>query len=352
MILFCILVILLMGGFGMAYFLSAPGYKGPQSDHFNGEKFVNYNPVERPGVIKALTYFLTTKLPQWDVWTENKAYPKPPLRVDSGNLRITFINHASVLIQMDHLNILTDPIWSKRCSPVSWAGPERHRPPGIALENLPPVDVILISHNHYDHLDLPTLKRLAATHHPKIITGLGNKALLEREGIGNVREIDWGDQIELTKEVTVHGLPARHFSNRGMFDQDATLWLSFVIEGPAGKVYFAGDSGFGSHFEKAGQQFGPFRLALLPIGAYLPRWFMQDIHMSPEEAVRAHQLLKAFTSVSIHFGTFQISMESQNQPVEELRQALKKVKGAPPRFWTLDHGESRAVPLPDEMVSN
>ncbi len=343
-ILGIIVVIMLVSAMTTSYSLSGPAYQGAESDHFNGEKFVNPDPVERPGTIKAMMYFLTAKLGAWREWTENKQYPVPPLRIGKGDLRATFINHATVLIQMDGLNILTDPIWSDRCSPVSWTGPKRKRAPGIALENLPPIDVVLISHNHYDHLDIPTLKRLADDHHPRIIAGLGNKALLEKAGITNVVEMDWEDSIKLTDEIKLHGLPARHFSSRGMFDQDATLWLSFVIEGPAGAVYFAGDTGFGSHFEEAAKKFGSFRLALLPIGAYLPRWFMGDIHMSPQEAVRAHQILRASTSIGIHFGTFQLSAESQDQPVEELHEALEKAGNPRPRFWVLDFGEGQDIP--------
>lgn len=348
MIIGILSIALLIGAVGISYSLSAPGYDGAISDHFDGKEFRNREPVARPNPLKALAYFATAKLGPWEKWTENTPYPAPPSRVGRGDLRVTFINHSTVLIQMDSLNILTDPIWAERCSPFSFAGPQRRRAPGLKLEELPPIDIILLSHNHYDHLDIAALKRLAAAHNPQIITGLGNRALLQQEGIGGVLEMDWDQHLDINNEVRVYGLTARHFSNRGMFDQNRTLWLSFVIQGPAGAVYFAGDTGFGAHFEEAGKAFGPFRLALLPIGAYLPRWFMKDIHLSPDEAVRAHQALKAATSAAIHFGTFQLAAESQHQPVEDLQRALESVAGETLRFWVLNPGEGRDVPpLPE-----
>lgn len=344
MIIGILAIALLIGAVGISYSLSAPGYEGAVSDHFDGKEFRNREPVARPNPLKALAYFATAQLGPWEKWTENTAYPAPPARVGRGDMRVTFINHSTVLIQMDSLNILTDPIWAERCSPFSFAGPPRRRAPGLELKDLPSIDIILLSHNHYDHMDIVALKRLAADHNPRIITGLGNRALLQREGIGGATEMDWDQQLDINSEVRIYGLTARHFSNRGMFDQNRTLWLSFVIKGPAGAVYFAGDTGFGAHFGEAGKAFGPFRLALLPIGAYLPRWFMKDIHLSPDEAVLAHQALNASTSAAIHFGTFQLSAESQRQPIEELRRALENVPGEKPRFWALDFGEGREVP--------
>jgi len=334
----------LIGAVTVVYSLSAPGYNGAVSDHFDGKKFINRDPVERPNSLKAMMYFLTAKLGPWRDWTENKAYPPPPSRNKKGDLRVTFINHSTVLIQMDGYNILTDPIWSERCSPFPWAGPKRRRAAGLKLEELPPLDFILLSHNHYDHFDIPTLKRIMAKHNAQIITGLGNAALLNSEGIKGAIEMDWDEELALNGDLILHGLPSRHFSNRSMFDQDLTLWLSFAIRGPAGVIYFAGDSGYGSHFEAARHKFGSFRLALLPIGAYLPRWFMQDIHMSPEEAVQAHIDLNASVSVGIHHGTFQLAAESQDQPVEDLIIALDKIEGPRPEFWVLDFGEGREVP--------
>ena len=339
---------LLVIGTGTVYMLSVPGYNGPISDHFNGNTFVNQEPLESHGFGAFLKFMFRSERQPWRDWTDNKSYPPPPERVDSCQLRVTFINHSTVLIQMDGLNILTDPIWSKRCSPFSWIGPSRHRAPGLALESLPPLDFVLVSHNHYDHLDLPTLKKLVGKFHMPIITSLGNKQFLEQNGIDDVTEIDWGDRIPLSESVALTGVPARHFSGRGLSDRQTTLWMGFVLQGSAGNVYFAGDTGFGSHFEKIRKQFAPIRLAILPIGAYLPRWFMSGVHLSPEEAVRAHQVLGAAAGIAIHFGTFRLGVDGQDQAVEDLIAALDRVTGPRPLFWTLDFGEGRDVPpLPD-----
>ena len=324
--------------------LSVPGYKGPTSDHFNGKMFINQQPLQPQGLGALLKFMMRTERQPWRKWTENKSYQPPPERIDSGQLRITFINHSTVLIQMDALNILTDPIWSDRCSPFSWIGPKRHRAPGIPLDNLPPVDLVLLSHNHYDHLDLPTLKRLESKYHMPIITSLGNKSFLELNGIANATEIDWGDNTSPFEAVSVTGVPARHFSGRGISDRQNTLWMGFVIQGRAGNIYFAADTGFGPHFEQIRKKFAPIRLALLPIGAYLPRWFMSGVHISPEEAVRAHRILGASTSVAIHFGTFRLGADGQDQAVDDLNSALDAVDGPRPRFWALDFGEGRDIP--------
>ena len=272
---------------------AAPQYSGPKSDHFDGDRFHNRQPTGHPNLWKGIKFGLFGKKGEWQSWTENNSYPAPPDRVADGELRVTFINHATVLIQLDNANILTDPIFSKRCSPLSWIGPRRHRPPGLGIDQLPPLDFILVSHNHYDHLDLPSLKRLhelnpAAT----ILTGLGNDLLLKEEGLDNVAVLDWDQSMSIANNLNVHALTARHFSGRGMTDRDATLWMSFMIESRHGSVYFGADSAYGSHYKDIGNRFGFIRLALLPIGAYEPRWFMKTAHLEPKEAVQAHMDLK------------------------------------------------------------
>lgn len=282
----------------------------------------------------------------WSSWTENRRYPKPPARVGRGDLRVTFVNHATTLVQMDGVNLLTDPIWSERCSPVSFAGPIRVRAPGVAIEDLPRIDAVLVSHNHYDHLDLPSLHVLAERNPGmRIFVGLGNERLLEAEGIPGAVPVDWRQQVELTKDVSLVGWPAQHLSGRGTSDTRATLWLSWVVRGPAGAVYFAGDTATGAHFADAGRVHGPFRLALIPIGAYRPRWFMSRVHIDPPEAVRAAIDLRARTSVAIHFGTFNLAWEGQYEPVRDLKLALER-SPVRPRFWVLDFGEGRDVPAP------
>jgi L-ascorbate metabolism protein UlaG (beta-lactamase superfamily) len=226
---------------------------------------------------------------------------------------------------------------------VEFAGPQRVRPAGIRFEDLPPIHAVVVSHNHYDHLDMPTLSRLHAAHHPRFFVGLGNQALLEAAGIDRVTELDWWEQAALDGELAVHSVPAQHFSQRGLCDRNATLWMGYVLRGPAGVVYFAGDTGMGPHFAQIRQRFGEPRLALLPIGAYLPRWFMHPIHLSPADAVEAHHLLGAKRSVAIHFGTFALADDAQTQPVDELRLALERAPFDPEDFWVLGFGEGRAL---------
>jgi L-ascorbate metabolism protein UlaG (beta-lactamase superfamily) len=326
----------------LGYLFSAPGYRGQASDHFDGKQFHNM----KEGAHEGLGAFLRW---QWTrdrgPWAERALTPgaKPPAKVDGGGLRVTFINHATMLIQQDGVNVLTDPIWSDRASPVGWVGPHRFHAPGLRFEDLPRIDAVLISHNHYDHLDMPTLRRLRAEHSARFFVGLGNRALLEPEAIGPTTEVDWWQEVKLNDKVTITGVPAQHFSSRGLFDRDETLWLGYVVRGPAGITYVAGDTGAGPHFAAVAQRIGKPRLALLPLGAFRPTWFMSRVHVSPDEAVDAHEQLGAGTSVGMHFGTFALGDDGQDEPVKALEAALAK-RPTPPRFWTLQPGEGRAVP--------
>src|SRR5437588_4729869 len=339
----------LTGGTALAalvanHILCAPRYRGPKTDHFDGHRFRNLDPPRRKGFIDFLRWQLNSKPGRWNKWTDSQPGEPPPARVIDGRLRVTFINHATVLIQMDGLNILTDPIWSERASPVSWAGPRRHRAAGLRFEDLPPIDLVLISHNHYDHLDVQTLKRLNARHRPHFIVGLGNQALLDSEGIDGSVELDWWQDVEFGDGLKVNCVPSKHFSGRGLSDADATLWCGYVIEGPSGRVYFAADTAPGSHFHEIKERFGPLRLALLPFGAYLLRWFMQPVHLSPDESVEAHKILEAGVSLAIHFGTFALGDDGEFEPVAKLREALIKEEQYATRYWVLATGEGRDVP--------
>jgi L-ascorbate metabolism protein UlaG (beta-lactamase superfamily) len=326
---------------------SAPGYEGPMSDHFDGRVFQNPSKATEHGTLDLMRWLMSREQGPWRVWVDEPPGPRPPDRVGGGDLRVTFVNHATTLVQVDGLNILTDPIYSERASPVSFAGPKRVRAPGIPFDALPKIDVVVVSHNHYDHFDLATLRRLAERDRPRIIVGLGNGRLLEREGIAGGEELDWWASKDVGPGLTVTAVPAEHFSARGTCDRNQTLWAGYVIAGPSGRVYFAGDTGTGDHFRQIGERFGPLRLAILPIGAYEPRWFMAPVHVSPAESVAAHQALRASTSLAMHFGTFPLADDAELEPVAELKKALEKLDGPGPRFWVLGFGEGRMVPPVD-----
>jgi L-ascorbate metabolism protein UlaG (beta-lactamase superfamily) len=348
MVLVLKIIVPVAGGLALIYLIadrtfSAPRHHGPITDHFSGRKFRNLEPAERKGLIDVLRWKLTSKRGHWNKWTDSQPGSILPLRVNGNGLRVTFINHATALIQTDGLNIITDPIWSERASPVSWAGPKRHRSPGLRFEDLPHIDIVLISHNHYDHLDIQTLVRLNAAHRPRFVTGLGNRAFLNVRGIIDVTELDWWEAAKVSNELGVTCVPAKHFSGRGLSDGDATLWCGYVIRTSSGNVYFAGDTGMGSHFAEIRTRFKQFRLALLPIGAYLPGWFMHPVHLSPSEAVEVHHLLEPRVSMAMHFGTFALGDDGELEPVLKLRDALNN-RDSESCFWVLEHGEGRDVP--------
>jgi L-ascorbate metabolism protein UlaG (beta-lactamase superfamily) len=285
--------------------------------HFDGKRFYNPDAPQAPGLVDALRWKLTTRPERSPRFIPDVAQSVPPRRVEGGGLRATFVNHSTVLLQQRGCNILTDPIWSERASPLSWIGPRRKRKPGVAWEHLPPIDAVLLSHNHYDHLDLPVLRRLASRGDSTFIVPAGVARLLRAQDIGPVHEMDWGESLSLPA-FTIHSVPALHFSGRGLHDHNTTLWCGYVIECGARLVYYAGDTAFGPHFAQIRERFGSPHLALLPIGAYEPRWFMSPVHMSPDEAVKAHEILAAGTSIAIHHGTFQLADEGIDAPRRRL----------------------------------
>jgi L-ascorbate metabolism protein UlaG (beta-lactamase superfamily) len=304
--------------------------------HFDGKRFYNPDAPQARGLLDALRWVLTSRPEASPGFISDVEPSIPPRHVEGGELRTTLVNHSTVLLQQRGSNILTDPIWSERASPLSWAGPRRRRSPGVSWEDLPPIDTVLISHNHYDHLDLPTLRLLGARGDSTFIVPVGGARLLRAENIGPAHELDWGNSLSLPG-VTIHCVPALHFSSRGIFDRNRTLWCGYVIECRERLVYFAGDTAFGSHFEWIREKFGAPHLALLPIGAYEPRWFMSPIHMAPDEAVRAHEILNAGTSIAIHHGTFQLADEGLDTPKKELA-------GRAPSFLVLRNGEFAEIP--------
>jgi len=277
----------------------------------------------------------------WPEWAPSPHADTPPQRVDGDKVRLSYVGHASWLIQTGGLNILIDPVWSMRASPVGWAGPKRVNDPGIAFESLPKIDVVLVSHGHYDHLDVATLSRLTARFSPRVITPLGNDAAMRgADAAIRAEAFDWHDRIDLGG-LAVTLVPTRHWSARGLFDRNQTLWASFVLETPAGKIYIVCDSGYGDgkHFRRVGQAHGPLRLAILPIGAYEPRWFMRDQHMNPADAVKALADCGAERALAHHHGTFQLTDEAIDAPVETLCAALDEANIPPQRFVALKPGQ-------------
>ncbi|MFN3198124.1 MAG: MBL fold metallo-hydrolase [Bradymonadia bacterium] len=324
---------------------SAPRFSGPaqkpahEGAPFDGEKFHNRPEVPHGSFTTMMKWVKTREPGHWGDFTDHPPGPKPLTRVEGDGLRVTFVNHSTFLIQTAGVNLLTDPIWAERCSPVSFAGPKRVRPPGIKFEDLPPIDAVLISHNHYDHLDADTLRRLAERDQPQVFAGLGNAALLQTLGLEHAIDLDWWQSRSLGSNVKITFVPAQHFSGRGLSDRDATLWGGFVIEGPWGPIYFAGDTGFGPHFQAIRDHFGPMQLALLPIGAFKPTWVMSTVHISPMEAVKAHMVLDAAQSVGMHFGTFPLADDGEHEPKEALDRALTAAGLPHDSFRTLGFGE-------------
>jgi L-ascorbate metabolism protein UlaG (beta-lactamase superfamily) len=314
----------------------------PPSDHFDGERFRNPGGTWPPGVLSVLRWKLTSKPARWPQWIEDARAPAPP-PVREGELAATFVGHATWLLRLGSLAVLTDPIWSERCSPVSFAGPKRVRRPGLAFETLPRVDATLVSHGHYDHLDLPTLRRITDVHRPAFVTPLGHAPLLTRHGIGPVHVLDWWQSFEGPQGLRVTLVPARHFSARSLLDRNRSLWGGFVLERQGRRVYFAGDSGYAEHFATIRERLGPFDLALLPIGAYAPRWFMRPHHMDPDEAVCAHVDLGSPLTLGMHWGTFQLTDEAIDEPVRRLALACSVAGIAEDRFRVLQHGETLVV---------
>jgi len=275
---------------------------------------------------------------KWPKHIENKPYPPPPARVEGKDIAVTWIGHSTVLLQVAGLNILTDPLFSKRASPSQLFGPSRVRAPGLALDQLPPLNIVIVSHSHYDHMDKPTLRWLARNTKAKLVTPLGNAH--HAPGFNTV-ELDWY-QNHLHGPVNITALPALHWSKRTLGDTNKSLWAAFMIETPAGNIYFGADTGFGTGetFRDAHSRFGAPRLALLPIGAYEPRWFMSPQHMNPEEAVQAHLLLDAKQSLAIHHGTIQLTDEAIDAPVIALDEALVAHHLTRQDFLVADIGET------------
>ncbi|RZI78957.1 MAG: MBL fold metallo-hydrolase [Rubrivivax sp.] len=313
---------------------------------------------------------------RWEAWRRGE--PKPvtePIRVVAPDLAfiqanasaglamqpaVTWVGHITVLVQIGGLNILTDPVFSERCAPVQWAGPKRHTPPGLRLDQLPHIDVVLLSHNHYDHLDVASVKALAkqAGGSPLFITALGLQPWFARQGIEHVVELDWWDQHQLpatsrNAAMRVVMTPSQHWSARTATDAMETLWGGFAVLSPDCHLFFAGDTAYSQDFVDIQRHFarhqtpelgGGFDMALLPIGAYEPRWFMKDQHCNPEESVRIFQDLQAKRALGVHWGTFQLTDEALDEPPRALKKALHATQLGEQDFFVMAIGETRRVP--------
>jgi L-ascorbate metabolism protein UlaG (beta-lactamase superfamily) len=369
--------------------IAAPRYKGAISDHFDGKQFFNPSGQNSKGLSDVAKW--QTQKREKTPWSlvQDFEFGEKPLddfgfrtsdfdgvpksdipNPKSCDLRVTFVGHSTVLLQFDGWNILTDPVWYERCSPFQWAGPKRVQPAGIRFEDLPTIHLILQSHNHWDHLDMGNLKKIYQKFKPQIVTSLGISQFLNQHDIEKSVDLDWYDTFLVKKpkntegvfdvglgmsdvgglpksdarfsELTVTCLPAQHFSGRGIPDRNATLWSSFMVSSPTvGNIYFAGDSGYAPFFKEIGEQFGSIRLALIPIGAFKPQWFMSPIHCSPSEAVEIHVDLKAEKSLAIHHGTFPLADDGQIEPVDLLKEALLLRGIAEDDFFVLKEGKFR-----------
>ena len=306
------------------------------SDHFNGRRFFNPDgPLPQPQ--SAVPRMLLERRTPWPQRIDVQPQRPPPL--DGARGVVTFIGHATFLIQTPAGNILTDPMYSERAGPFNLVGPRRVRQPAVRFDDLPPIATVLLSHNHYDHCDLPTLRRLAKRFDPLVITPIGNARLVRSTGIRRVEELDWWQQASAgAARITL--TPARHFSARTPFDRNRALWGGFAIEAGGLRILFAGDTAYAGFFHEIRNRLGPLDLALLPIGAYEPRWFMQAVHMNPAEAVQAHLDLGGPESIGMHFGTFQLTTEGIDEPVRALREACDERNVSPSRFRTLGFGDS------------
>lgn len=312
-----------------------------RSDHFDGQRFFNPSFAQgRP--FSSVPKMLAEPRERWPAHvpvTQQQVEPRDP----SAWLTVTFVGHSTFVLQTNGATIITDPVFSKRASPLSFIGPKRVRQPGVRLEDLPPIDLVLLSHNHYDHCDLASLRSIARRFDSIMVTPLGNRRMGTAAGFRRIVELDWWQATDAAPHpVTV--TPAQHFSARTPFDRNRALWGSFMLEVDGRRLFFGGDSGYGAHFAAIRERLGAADLALLPIGAYQPRWFMKEIHMNPEEAVRAHLDLASARSIGMHFGTFQLTTEAIDAPLAALADAREAMGVSPGAFDTLEFGASLSLP--------
>jgi len=354
-ILFIIIIISLIVLSSCIFFTEKNYYHGNISNHFNGKTFHNLNSEGEKSFSSyrksKQEYIKTHGKTQWPKQELDVANNIPAQKIDNHQIISTFVGHSTFLIQLAGLNILTDPIWSNRASPLNFVGPKRIKKPGINFADLPKIDVVLISHSHYDHLDLPTVKQLKKHSNPHFFAGLGMCYFLNnlKNLKLNCTELDWHQTFTFNQNLQISFLPAKHWSKRYLFGNNATLWGAFAIQAKLNneqltKIYFAGDTGFDNHFFEAGKQFNGFDLAFLPIGAYKPESFMSKHHISPQEAVVAMQQLQAKQVVAMHFETFPMASDNFLDPASDLKQALQQKNINEKQFLTLQPGQQLILP--------
>jgi len=309
----------------------------PQSDHFNGKTFFNPGAPSHAGLLDLIRWKRTSTAKPWPARVEVTPSPVPAAPVGEG-ITATWVGQSTFVLRSARATLLTDPIFSDRASPVRWAGPKRAARPGVDFEALPRVDLVLLSHDHYDHCDVPTLRRLAQRDNPLVVAPLGHRRLLAAAGLRRVVELDWWEAREARPGVGVTLVPSRHWSRRMPFSTNTRLWGGFIVRTGGRLAYFVGDSGYDEAlFGEIGRHLGPPDLAMIPIGAYEPRWFMKAAHMNPAEAMRVHRDVGSRLSVAMHWGTFQLTDEAREDPVRALREAGGEADG---NFRVLGIGES------------
>ncbi len=305
-------------------------------------KFHNPSGTRPKGPSDLLKWVLFEKKIEWSHSVTNSHRPSLQRNLTAEKLNCVMVNHASILLQFPQGNVLTDPVFSQRTSPVKWAGPPRHQPPGLQLQELPHIHTVLISHNHYDHMDLDSLRFLWRKFDPEFVMPLRNSEILTRAGIrsSQFRELTWFETMTSKCGLQLSLTPAQHWSSRSAADRNRALWGGFWIDNSKHQIFFAGDTGFSNHFKQIQQLLGTPTLSFLPIGAYEPRWFMKDQHMNPEDAVKAHLDLQSLRSLGIHWGTWQLTNESMEDPVQALAIARQKFSLVDHQFEAFSNGQS------------
>ena len=317
------------------------------SDHFNGRTFFNPGAQINNNMWRFLNWQKARRKNPWPKHVPTLGKPIIGKSVQPDEVYATFVNHATYLLQVAGLNVLTDPVFSKRVGPLPGIGVRRTADPGVPFAELPPIHLVVISHNHYDHLDIPTLRRLARVHNPLFVVPLGNGRYIRKAGSQNIQELDWWQTHKISNRDAVTLVPVQHWSGRGLHDRFQALWGGYVLNNGGWKTYFAGDTGYGPHFKSTQEHFGGMDLSLLPIGAYEPRSFMRPQHMDPEHAVQAHIDLGSKQSLAMHFGTFHLSDEGYDEPPRVLKKAIHAhPKISPDSFRAPHHGETFRFTIP------